>query len=314
MPGDSATAAADRADCEAEADCPPIELSIEMMARTHDCPIVNRNVCPAQGAQIPLTATILPSEAAWAINPFAGSRSRTSTTPYHDCRSPRWRNPVTSTVAGIPEAASLTAARISSRRAAQYISYFDATPLTFPGMVVGGTLHNGVHLPARLGVDAAQVVGELGGELVAGLGNGTGRLDRARIAPRPSVRATSGLDSRTIHSRILRRNSSAIRSRQSWYSAHARTCGAHPHSPSGRMPLTSGVAAMLARFGTNGVPCHALRWPFVIAARLSAMSWAAARPPAPGSGLSWVSRPVRSRSPMSTLTVFARVTDGGRRW
>jgi hypothetical protein len=109
-----------------------------------------------------------------------------------------------------------------------------------------------VHLPTRLGVDAAQVVGELGGELVVGLVNGTGRLDRARIAPKPSVLATSGLDSQEIDSRILRRNSSAIRSRQSQYLAHARTCGAHPHSPSGRVPLTSAITSMLARFGTNG--------------------------------------------------------------
>jgi len=88
----------------------------------------NRNVSCGHGAQMPLAATVLPSETAWAIALRVTSRPRTSAVPYQDRRAPSCRNSGTETVAGTPVAASRTAARISSNSAAQYVSYFDAIP------------------------------------------------------------------------------------------------------------------------------------------------------------------------------------------
>jgi len=86
-----------------------------------------------QGAQIPLAATVLPSEVACAIELRISSLPQTSASPYQDCRAPRSRRPGVATAAGNPPAARPSAAWIWPRQAAQYRSYFDVTLPVCPG-------------------------------------------------------------------------------------------------------------------------------------------------------------------------------------
>ena len=94
--------------------------------------ITSRKVSRGHSAQIPLAATVLPSEVACAIELRVTSPLRTSASPYQDCRSPRSCRPGIATAAGNPSAARPSASRIWPRRPAQYRSYFDVTPPVCP--------------------------------------------------------------------------------------------------------------------------------------------------------------------------------------
>jgi hypothetical protein len=94
---------------------------------------VSRNMSWGHGAQIPLAATVLPSEVACAIELRISSLPRTSASPYQDCRAPRSRRPGVATAAGNPPAARPSTAWIWPRQAAQYRSYFDVTAPVCPG-------------------------------------------------------------------------------------------------------------------------------------------------------------------------------------
>jgi hypothetical protein len=94
--------------------------------------IMSRKVSRGHCAQIPLAATVLPSEVACAIELRVTSPLRTSASPYQDCRSPRSCRPGIATAAGNPLAARPSASRIWPRRPAQYRSYFDVTPPVCP--------------------------------------------------------------------------------------------------------------------------------------------------------------------------------------
>ena len=93
---------------------------------------VSRKVFRGHGAQIPLAATVLPSEVACAIELRVSSLPRTSAIPYQDCRAPRSRRPGVATAAGITAAARPSASWIWPRQTAQYRSYFDATSPVCP--------------------------------------------------------------------------------------------------------------------------------------------------------------------------------------
>ena len=94
--------------------------------------IMSRKVSRGYCVQIPLAATVLPSEVARAIGLRVTSPMRTSASPYQDCRSPRSCRPGVATAAGNPSAAWPNASRIWPRRPAQYRSYFDVTPPVCP--------------------------------------------------------------------------------------------------------------------------------------------------------------------------------------
>ena len=67
---------------------------------------VSRKVSWGYGTQIPLAATVLPSEVACAIELRISSLPRTSASPYQDCRAPRSRRPAVATAAGDPRGAA----------------------------------------------------------------------------------------------------------------------------------------------------------------------------------------------------------------
>jgi hypothetical protein len=93
----------------------------------------DRKASWGQGAQIPLAATVRPSEVACAIELRISSLPQTSASPYQDCRAPRSRRPGVATAAGNLPAARPNAAWIWPRLAAQYRSYFDVTLPVCPG-------------------------------------------------------------------------------------------------------------------------------------------------------------------------------------